>query len=280
MCSGLYFKEMPLKPHKAELEAIYRRYNRREFVHPDPLEFLYNYDDPAEREIVGLIAALLAYGRVAQILRSVSGVLTHMGDSPREFLLNTSPEKMLATFADFKHRFQTGRELTALLTGCGAILKRRGSLQACFVAASAPGDKTVMPALEGFAAELSAGAVGCCEHLLPDPAKGSACKRLHLFLRWMVRKDDVDPGGWDSIPPSRLIVPLDTHMHNIATTLGATSRKSADARAAEEITAAFRRISPDDPVRYDFALTRLGIRDDTDMQDFFRRCGRGSKQNA
>ncbi len=253
---------------------MYRRYNRREFVHPDPLEFLYNYDEPADREVVGIIAAMLAYGRVAQILRSVSTVLNRMGESPREFLLRTSPAKMLTAFADFKHRFQTGRELVALLSGCASVLKRRGSLQACFVAASAPGDETVMPAMEGFVAELNAGATGCCEQLLPDPKKGSACKRLHLFLRWMVRKDDVDPGGWDEIPPSRLIVPLDTHMHNIATTLGATARKNADARAAEEITAAFRRISPGDPVKYDFALTRLGIRDDTDMQGFFARCGK------
>ena len=96
----------------------------------------------------------------------------------------------------------------------------------------------------------------------PDPAAGSACKRLHLFLRWMVRSDDVDPGPWTSVPAGKLVIPLDTHLHRLAAKLGATRRRSADRTTALEITEAFRRIRPDDPVRYDFALTRLGIRPD------------------
>ncbi|MBW2545477.1 MAG: TIGR02757 family protein, partial [Deltaproteobacteria bacterium] len=97
---------------------------------------------------------------------------------------------------------------------------------------------------------------------VPLPAKGSACKRLNLFLRWMVRRDDVDPGGWDDIPPSKLVIPLDTHMHRICLAFGFTKRKQADMKTALEITDSFRAIVPDDPVRYDFALTRLGIRKD------------------
>jgi len=96
----------------------------------------------------------------------------------------------------------------------------------------------------------------------------SDLKRLHLFLRWMVRRDEVDPGGWESVTPARLIVPLDTHMHRIALRLGLTSRKQANLRTAGEITAAFRALERDDPVRYDFCLTRLGIRNDMSIEEF------------
>ncbi len=97
--------------------------------------------------------------------------------------------------------------------------------------------------------------------LLPSPGKGSACKRLNLFLRWMVRSDDVDPGGWSGVDAGKLIVPLDTHMHRMGLEVGLTRRKQADMQAALEVTRAFRTIAPEDPVRYDFALTRLGIHD-------------------
>ncbi len=110
-------------------------------------------------------------------------------------------------------------------------------------------------------------------HLLPLPSRGSACKRLHLFMRWMVRNDDVDPGGWNMIPSSELIVPVDVHMHRIGIQLGFTSRKAADAKTAKEITEGFRVVSSDDPVKYDFALTREGIQKITEcglFKELFR----------
>ena len=103
-------------------------------------------------------------------------------------------------------------------------------------------------------------------HLLADPKKKSACKRSHLFLRWMVRNDLVDPGGWDHVSPSKLIIPVDRHMHTSGVILGFTSRKSADLKTALEITNGFRKIAPQDPVKYDFCLTRFGIRRDLDME--------------
>ena len=108
--------------------------------------------------------------------------------------------------------------------------------------------------------------------LLPDPDRGSACKRLHLFLKWMVRVDAVDPGGWTVLPPSALVVPVDTHMHRIGLALGLTERGQADIRTALEMTEAFSLVRPDDPVRYDFALTRFGIRPDLDMEALLSFC--------
>jgi uncharacterized protein (TIGR02757 family) len=180
-------------------------------------------------------------------------------------------ERLREAFGGFRHRFATGEQLAALLLGAKRLVERHGSLHACFAAHLADGAETVAPALAAFADELRAAAGGLDAHLLPCPSRGSACKRLNLFLRWMVRRDAVDPGGWGGVSPAQLIVPLDVHMHRICRTLGLTARRQADGRAAEEITRAFRRFASDDPVRYDFALTRLGIRGDSDLDGFLRR---------
>jgi len=238
---------------------LYALYNRREFVRPDPLEFLYRYEDPADREIVGLVASSLAYGRVLQINRSIEGVLSRMTPSPSRFIRNVSPESLGRTFSTFRHRFTTGDEMATMLLGVKNVVVKYGSLHACFSSVLERGAQTVAPALACFVEELSTGAPGCRSSLLPSPLKGSACKRLHLFLRWMVRSDDIDPGGWDNIPPSALIIPLDTHMHRVCLGLGLTRRRQANMKTALEVTNSFRKMVPDDPVRYDFILTRPGI---------------------
>ena len=256
---------------RAPFDELHSRYNRRAYVHPDPLEFLYGYEGACDREVVGLVASSLAYGKVAQRLKSVSAVLERM-PSPSAFLRSASRESLSRVFADFRHRFASGEDLSAMLYGAKCVMERHGSLHACFARNLRDDDDTVLPALSAFVDELTAAADGQARHLLPSPGRGSACKRLNLFLRWMVREDDVDPGGWRDVPASKLIVPLDTHMHRICLALGLTRRKQADMRTATEITAAFRTIVPEDPVRYDFALTRLGIRDDTHLDSFLERC--------
>lgn len=240
------------------LERLYHEYNRREFVHPDPLEFLYDYEDLYEREIVGLVASSLAYGRVEQILKSVSFVLKRMS-TPSVFLKRASLESLNKIFRDFRHRFTTGEDLAFLLFGAKRVIEKYGSLNACFTSGFNDKDDTLFPALLSFINELSFKHEGRRNTLIPLPTGGSAFKRFNLLLRWMVRRDDVDPGGWSNVPASKLIVPLDTHMHRICLALNLTKRKQADARTACEITAAFRSITPDDPVRYDFVLTRLGV---------------------
>jgi uncharacterized protein (TIGR02757 family) len=253
---------------KKRLERLYNFYNHRKFVHPDPLEFLYSYPDPLQMELAGLIASSLAYGRVSQILKSVSSILEKMYPSPRAFLLNSSRKDLLACFSGFRHRFTTGDEMAYMLLAAKHVIEEHGSLYACFMAGY-NNDDTLLPALSAFVNELRNAAAITKNSLLPSPDTGSACKRLHLFLRWMVRKDRVDPGGWRGIPRSGLIIPLDTHMHKICVELNMTRRKSSDILTAMEITKVFRKIDPQDPVRYDFALTRLGIRKDADLKSFF-----------
>lgn len=260
---------------KNKLDQLYKRYNHREFVHPDPLEFLYSYPDIPERELVGLIASSLAYGRVAQILKSVSLVLEKMSPSPRAFLMKSSDKSITSSFANFKHRFTTGEEMALMLIGTKRIIKKYGSLYNCFIKGYRDTDDTILPALTSFTDTLNNIVKRNKNSLLPSPSKGSACKRLNLFLRWMIREDEVDPGGWNMIPASKLIIPLDTHMYSICFTLNMTGRKQANMQTAIDITKAFGKIIPDDPVRYDFALTRLGIRKDTDKDSFLRECQAG-----
>ena len=258
-------------PGKAELEALHRRYDSREWVHPDPLEFLYRYEDPEDREVVGFIASSLAYGRVAQILASVGKVLDPMGESPARFLDETSPDRLASMFRAFVHRFTTGSELASMLAGLKKVRHRFGSLQRCFLKGHSPEDDTVIPALSFLLNQVGAPGNSRCNSLLPLPERGSACKRHHLFLRWMVRKDGVDPGGWDPVSPAQLVIPLDTHMYRICFAWGFTARRNAGGAAALDATRAFRNIAPEDPVRYDFALTRLGIRKDRDVETIL--CG-------
>jgi uncharacterized protein (TIGR02757 family) len=254
------------KEIKKKLEKLYCDLNRREFVSPDPLQFLYSYKDPLDIEIAGLVASSLAYGRVAQILKSVEKVLSIMGN-PSQFLKNNNKSEMLAAFSGFKHRFTTGDEMAVMLFGAKRAIEEYGSLGCCFAAGISSDDTTLLPAMALFVREMDDFAEKTSSYLLPSPESGSACKRLNLYLRWMVRKDAVDLGVWSQIDPSKLIIPIDTHMYKIGTKLGFTCRKQPNLMTAVEITRGFREILPEDPVKYDFALTRLGIHSDRKISD-------------
>ena len=243
------FPSIPKKNLPEFLEGLYQRYNKREYVHPDPLEFLYRYSTIAEREIVGLIASSFAYGNVNQILKSVSKILKPMEKSPRVFVLENSWEDFFKIYKGFKHRWHTDEDLAGLLVGIQRVLKKFGSLENCFVAGKTQ---------DFFVGEIIKGQK-IRKNLLPLSANGSASKRLHMYLRWMVRHDEVDPGGWRRVSPASLLVPLDTHMFRMSQKLNLTRRKQANLKTVLEVTEGFLKIKPQDPVRYDFVLTRFGI---------------------
>lgn len=247
---------------RGRLDRLRGTYNRLEYVRPDPVEFLHRYDDVPDREVVGLVASGLAYGRVDRILKSVESVLGRLGSSPAAFARRAEEKECRALLEGFRHRFTTGDEVASLLLGAGAVLRRDGSIESCFARGLEPGDVTSVPALSRFVAELGGACGDRPKSLLPLPDRGSACKRLHLYLRWMVRRDEVDPGGWQSVRRSQLVVPLDTHMHRAGLALGLTTRRQADLKTALDITESLRALDPDDPVKYDFAITRIGIRGD------------------
>ena len=268
------------------LEGLYLEYNRREYVSPDPLEFLYHYDNAADREVAGLLASSLAYGRVASILSSVRRVLGVAGPSPAAGLLEyarheNSHDRMEESLGDFVHRFTACDEMARFLYGIGKALLVYGSLENLFMEGmslkpgtlckpDAPRGK-ILGAMEHFARIILNFAGLESSHLLPLPSKGSACKRMALYVRWMARWDDVDPGGWNGVQACDIIVPLDTHMFRIATGLGFVKRKSADGIAAIQATEGFGKLRPDDPARYDFALTRFGIRTGMSVEELLAK---------
>jgi uncharacterized protein (TIGR02757 family) len=230
----------------------------------DPLLFPHRYPDPADREIVAFLAASLAFGRVASIRTSLERLLGPLGASPARRIREGGP---CPAPAGFVHRWVGAADIHALLLALGRALRRHGSLEALLVSHD-PGGPDYVPALDGAyrelrdltgvpAAQLSRG----LKFLLPELARGGACKRAHLFLRWMVRRRDVDLGVFRSggFTPERLLVPMDTHVHRIARYLHLTRRRTADLAASREVTGWLRRIDPSDPVSFDWALCHHGI---------------------
>ncbi len=247
-----------MPPTKVFLEKTYREMNRPEYIHPDPLEFVWRYKSAADREVVGLIAACLAYGNVNQILKSVEKVLAPMGKSPAAWLKTAPPAEIKKALAGFKHRFTTGAEMAVFLLNIKRALADHGSLERLFLAGYREEEPTVEKALYRFVDAFNARA--CAPTLTPCTELKSSFKRVNLFLRWMVRKDAVDPGVWSRVSPSKLIIPLDTHMRQVSMNMGITRRKDTSMKTAVEITGYFAGLEPSDPVKYDFALTRAGIR--------------------
>lgn len=242
-------------------EDLYRKYNRKEFIHPDPLEIVLQYIDRREQEIAGLIASSLSLGRVSAILDIANLVFARLHPL-RETVLFAGVRELRRRFAGFTYRFYTSEHVVGLILGIRTCIEKYGSLGHCFRSFIGTEDRCVYPSLGRFVSELSthsqfAPAASC--PLLPLPERGSGCKRLNLYLRWMVRRDDVDPGCWNGIDPSLLLVPVDTHMLRLCQSFGITRRKQANMRTCFEITSFFRGICPEDPVRYDFSFTRLGI---------------------
>lgn len=265
---------MMLKEELREaLELLYRTYNRREFLGTDPLRFLYDFDRTGDRELVALVSSALAFGNVKQIMGSIESVRHVLGKSPMDYVMNSSPVKLRSAFSGFRHRWAGGEDLSCLLIGARHVIATHGSLESCFRNAYDESHRDILPALTEFVAEMTRGSGGDAGCLLPSPCGKSACKRLNLFLRWMVRHDDIDPGGWSGIPPAKLIVPLDIHMYRWGKTLGFTGRRQADLRSACEVTDGFREIAPEDPVRYDFTLTRLAVLRDGTAEKFLDHLG-------
>jgi uncharacterized protein (TIGR02757 family) len=256
---------------KQALERLYEKYNHRRLIEPDPLQFVYHFSEPADREIAGFLAAALAYGRVQQIEKSLGRLFALMGKSPYAFVRRFDAHAR-TQLRDFKHRFTTGEDLADLLELLQRVLEEFGSLEAYFARSYGSGDATVIPALSQFCDSLCAayarkhgGRVSSgLKYLLASPTRHSASKRLNLFLRWMVRDDDVDTGLWTSVDKARLIVPVDVHVGRLCKILGFHDRKTISLAAAMEITAGFADIEPADPVRYDFALSRVGIVENCD----------------
>jgi uncharacterized protein (TIGR02757 family) len=236
-------------------------------ISPDPLELVLRYDEPRDQEVAGLIAAAFAYGRADIIVANIGAVLERMGRSPYAYLKKGAARRGQGAedFAGFAHRFHKTAELVAFLDCIARAIEVHGSLGELFKKCYDENDIDIGPSLARFVEELRAPAPrplrpAIC-YLLTSPRDGSACKRMNLFLRWMVRRTPPDLGLWTFVDPAKLVMPVDTHIHRIATFLGLNRRRSADWKTARLLTDRLARFDAADPIRYDFALCRLGILD-------------------
>lgn len=253
------------------LEKVYRRYHRTEYLGSDPLAVVHQLRTAEDREIGALYAALLAYGNVKQINASLRKLFEAMDGQPAAFVHDFSYRSARERLGPFKHRFTDAEDVLCL---AHLIHQRTRSrpLQRWFADCVQSCDEDFAPAAGRFIGLLLSGDFGrhfderrmlakaSFKHFVPRPERGSACKRLYLFLRWMIReRDGIDLGLWESIEPDKLLIPVDTHILRISNKLGFTSKQTASLAAAREITSVLRRVDPADPVRFDFSLCRLGI---------------------
>jgi uncharacterized protein (TIGR02757 family) len=239
----------------------------------DPVAFVHRYARPDDREVVGLIASSLAFGQVGAVRASIGRVLAALGASPADTIDRSRESALRRRLDGFVHRVYRGPDLARMLAHAGGLRRQRGSLGDAMAHCLHVADGDLREALARLADDLRGPAPSPgLAHLVPDPRAGSACKRLLLYLRWMVRPaDGVDVGQW-SLPPSILLIPVDTHIHRIARNLGLTTRATPSWRTAEDITAALRCFDATDPVKYDFALCHLGISRDCPSRRDLAKC--------
>ncbi len=261
------------------LRRLYDAYNREDSA-TDPVQIVRRYAKPDDQEVVGFCAAALAFGRVGGVLNTVGTLARAMGPEPAAYVRAFDPKGPHPELRAMVHRWIRGDDIVALLWLLRQMIDRSGSIEAFFMEGDDPSANDIGGALDSFsrramAMDLAAvygrrvpkrAGVG---YFFPRPSSGSGCKRLNLFLRWMIRRDAVDLGAWTRIPPSRLVVPLDTHVIRLGRCLRLTRYTSPGWKMAAEITESLRAIDPADPVRFDFSLCHVGM---------MNACGFGRRQ--
>jgi uncharacterized protein (TIGR02757 family) len=250
---------------KTPLDRLYGEFNYPDSA-TDPIHIVRRFARPDDREIVGFCAAGLAFGRVTSVIQSIERMLAVIGPNPAAYVRSFEASQA-REFSGLGHRWIRSADLVALIRILHGMLQRSGSIERFFTEGFKSGAPDVGAALDHFSSRAialvppqrrSRSSPGVC-YFFPRPSTGSACKRLNLFLRWMVRRDALDLGVWTSIPPSALVVPLDTHVIRVGRCLGLTRYTSPGWAMAREITDSLRTLDPCDPVKYDFSICHLGM---------------------
>lgn len=252
---------------KQRLDYHYKVFDKSQ-ISPDPLQFLHRYTKPLDIEAMAIIASVFAYGNVNQIINTIEKIRLAADEEPYNFItkFNSASAKKLS---GIKHRFYTNDDIVHLFRTLNLLYEKHDSLKLFFYKFYNPSDANLKNSITGFSSgfyqllklvyrqkQLSTG----LKFMFPLPELGSACKRTNLFLRWMVRKDQLDFGLWNDIPASKLIIPVDTHIARVCQMLKLTKRKNVSWKMAEEITNNLKQFDADDPVKYDFAICHLGMR--------------------
>lgn len=247
------------KEIKDFLDEKVNQYNTPDFIHSDPISIPHQFSRKEDIEISGFLAATIAWGNRKMIIKNANRMMELMGNSPYEFVMEHS-ESTLEKLNGFVHRTFNSDDFNYFITALKEIYVRHGGLEQLFSTYAT--NDSIQPAITQFKQDFfSLNHLTRTEKHIGDPLKGSAAKKINMYLRWMVRNDKrgVDFGIWKSISPSVLSCPLDVHSGNVARKLGLLSRKQNDAKALNELDANLRMLDPLDPVKYDFALFGLGV---------------------
>lgn len=243
---------------KSTLDELVDRYNRVSFIDDDPIQIPHRFSRLEDVEISGLLTATIAWGQRKTILKNANHLMDIMGQSPYEFVMNASAEDLRDL--QFVHRTFNAEDLRYFIESLRSIYLKNKSLEGLFIPKKK--EKDNFSAIQRFREYIVQNAdPGRTAKHIANPAKGAASKRIHMYLRWMVRKDDrgVDFGLWERIPMSKLSCPLDVHTGVNARALGLLTRKQNDRKAVEELDQSLRQLDPQDPVKYDFALFGMGV---------------------
>ncbi len=246
---------------KGFLDEKVELYNRLEFIITDPISIPHRYNIKEDIEVAGFLSATIAWGNRISIVKNGNRLMDMMDNSPYHFIINAG-KKETAQLEKFVHRTFNNSDVLFFIEALRNIYQNHGGLEASFSDGIKDNDTDVFPAIMHFRSQfLSIPHLSRSEKHIANPAKGSTAKRINMFLRWMVRKDNkgVDFGLWNTIKPSQLSCPLDVHSGRVARQLGLLNRSQNDWRAVVELTEVLREFDPEDPVKYDFALFGTGV---------------------
>ncbi|MDX9924540.1 MAG: TIGR02757 family protein [Ignavibacteriaceae bacterium] len=250
---------------KRKLDYHYKEFDFSKLI-PDPLQFPHRYENIYDREISDFISSIYAYGNLKQIISVLEKIHTIFGSSPYNYIINSSLKKITKDFAEIRHRFFDAKDSIDLILAIKSIFENYGNIKNLFLLYYFAEENSLKDSIHFFSVSLknmfpkNNEGRRSIEFMFPDPYKGSACKRMNLFLRWMVRKDDLDFGLWHEISSSQLVIPVDTHIYKICTELKLTNQKNVNWKMAEEITNNLKNYDKLDPVKYDFAICHIGMR--------------------
>jgi len=254
-----------VKLTKSYLDDLVKKFEVNGFIVNDPIQFPHRFDKQEDIEVSALISSCLAYGNRKKIIETLEDLHEILGDSPSDFVKSFDIKKNGNLFKGFTYRYTKEKDIALLISIIGKTLNDYGTLENAFLKGFNLSDESIKPSLTSFVNILRS-YLPCDEsqcsglyQLLPSPELGSACKRLNLFLKWMVRKPPVDLNLWKNIPENLLIIPLDVHVARVSRSWKLATRKSNDWKTAEEITGNLRKYDNSDTVKYDFALFGMGI---------------------
>ena len=246
---------------KTYLDSLVERFESPSFIQDDPVSIPHGFDDPRDQEVIGLYAALLAWGQRRTILNKMVDLCERMAYRPYRFVYDFPSGGSRAALDDFRHRTFQPVDAYWFTNNLGTLLRQYSSVESLFSRHLSASHQHVGNAIQGFSESIMSAHAATPQRLqkhLARPSTGSACKRLNMYLRWMVRPGPVDFGIWTTIETRQLVLPLDVHSGRQARALGLLDRTSNDWKAATELTEQCRRLSPDDPARYDFAFFGAG----------------------